>query len=124
MSDDRRRKLTNVDKRHYLVGSKVTLVPGPITGTVVDLILDNASGRTAFVIVVFDVGADRPPLYQPIRWNLLRYVTGIDGYVVQANAEALDDEPAALSVAPLTYGDNMSISRHRFGPLPQSLRIH
>jgi hypothetical protein len=108
----------------HLVGSKVTLIPGPIRGVVVDLILDNASSRTAFVIVVFDVGADHPPLYQPIRWNLLRYVGAAEGYVVHANAEALGDEPAALSAAPLTYGNNMSVSRHRFGPLPQSLRIH
>jgi hypothetical protein len=51
-------------------------------------------------------------------------VGAAEGYVVHASAEALGDEPAALSAAPLTYGNNMSVSRHRFGPLPQSLRIH
>jgi hypothetical protein len=89
-----------MDHRPHLVGSKVTLAPGDICGTVVDLIIDKACSRTEFVIVVFDVGDDRPPLFQPIRWNLLRLVGGTEGYVVHAHVDALGDEPAALSVPP------------------------
>jgi hypothetical protein len=109
--------------RRPIVGSKVTLEPFALTGTVIDLVLDECSGTIAFAVVSFEGDADEAPLYQPIRWNLLRALEQGDGYVVQAVQDALNDIPEALDVHPLRYGHNSSRAVN-LPPVPRSTQLH
>lgn len=114
---------TVVSRRQAIVGSKVTLEPYQLTGIVVDLVLDECTDAIAFAVVWFEGETDEAPLYQPIRWNLLRPLGQGDGYVVQGAPDALDDIPEALNVYPVRYGHNSSRAI-RLPPVPRSTQLH
>jgi hypothetical protein len=106
-----------------IVGSRVTLEPYAIRGILIALVLDSVSEEIAFAVVWFDSGLDHPPLYQPIRWNLLRAGEGGRGYVVHAGDDALTDLPEPLRPDPLHYSHNSS-QLLELPPGSQSWHIH
>lgn len=118
-----RTSCTVVSRRRAIIGSKVTLEPYPLTGIVIDLVLDDCTGAIAFAVVWFEGEADEAPLYQPIRWNLLRALEPGDGYVVQGAPDALNDIAEALNVYPVHYGHNSSRAVH-LPPVPRSTQLH
>lgn len=114
---------TPVNGQRSIVGSKVTLEPYALTGILIDLVLDEGSGAIAFAVVLFEGGLDEAPLYQPIRWNLLRRLEQGDEYTVRATPEALNDISDALYVYPLRYGHNSSVALCA-PPVPRSTQLH
>jgi len=74
-------------------GTAVYNTGGDKLGSVDDLIIDKHSGQVRYAVLEFGgflgMGTDRYPL----PWNMLKYDTDKDGYVVPIDKEKLDGAP-------------------------------
>lgn len=74
-------------------GTKVYNVAGDKLGSIDDLVIDKVSGHVRYAVMEFGgflgMGTDR----YPIPWNLLKYDTSMEGYVVPLDKERLADAP-------------------------------
>lgn len=74
-------------------GTTVYNTAGEKLGSVDDLIIDKQSGHVRYAVLEFGgflgVGTDRYPL----PWNMLKYDTEKDGYVVPIDKDKLDGAP-------------------------------
>ena len=74
-------------------GTDVRNPQGESLGTIERVMLDKVSGKVAYAVMRFGgflgVGADR----HPIPWNLLRYDTGVGGYVLNLSSSQLQGAP-------------------------------
>ena len=74
-------------------GTSVYNSAGDKLGSVDDLIIDKLSGRVHYAVLEFGgflgIGTDR----YPMPWNMLKYDTAKEGYVVPLDKAMLDDAP-------------------------------
>jgi sporulation protein YlmC with PRC-barrel domain len=81
-------------------GTAVYNADGDKLGSIDDLMIDKRSGLVRYAALEFGgflgMGTDRYPL----PWSMLKYDTGLDGYVVPLQKEQLDQAPK--------YGQNES----------------
>src|SRR6202008_1384856 len=86
-------------------GTKVYNLQGDKLGSIDDLVIDKRSGQVRYAALEFGgflgVGTDRYPL----PWNMLKYDTKLDGYVVPLKKEQLDAAPRYASTAEPDYDD-------------------
>ncbi len=74
-------------------GTKVYNEAGEKLGSVDDLMIDKRSGQVVYAVLEFGgflgMGTDRYPL----PWNMLKYDTAMDGYVVPLEKARLEGAP-------------------------------
>ena len=74
-------------------GTAVYNADGDKLGSIDDLIIDKRSGMVRYAALEFGgflgMGTDRYPL----PWSMLKYDTGLDGYVVPLQKEQLENAP-------------------------------
>ena len=74
-------------------GTKVYNNAGDKLGSIDDLMIDKMSGQIRYAVLEFGgflgMGTDR----YPIPWNMLKYETSKDGYVVPLDKAKLDNAP-------------------------------
>lgn len=83
----------NVISSDKVEGTTVYNSAGEKLGTIDDLMIDKHSGQVRYAVLEFGgflgMGTDRYPL----PWNLLKYDTEQDGYVVPLDKERLNGAP-------------------------------
>ena len=94
---------SNVISSDKVEGTTVYNTAGDKLGSIDDLMIDKYSGQVQYAVLEFGgflgMGTDRYPL----PWNMLKYDTDKDGYVVPLDKDRLDKAPHyALDEAP-TY---------------------
>ena len=76
-----------------VAGTAVYNANGDKLGSIDDLIIDKVSGQVRYAALEFGgflgIGTDRYPL----PWSMLKYDTGLDGYVVPLQKEQLEKAP-------------------------------
>ncbi|CZZ88922.1 Uncharacterized protein conserved in bacteria [Bordetella ansorpii] len=74
-------------------GTKVYNQQGEKLGSIDNVQIDKHSGHVRYAVLEFGgflgIGTDRYPL----PWNMLKYDTGLDGYVVPLDKSTLDKAP-------------------------------
>ncbi len=75
-------------------GTNVYNTVGDKLGSIDDLMIDKRSGQVRYAVLEFGgflgMGTDRYPL----PWNMLKYDTTMDGYVVPLDKDRLDGAPS------------------------------
>lgn len=86
-------------------GTKVYNTAGDKLGSIDDLMIDKRSGQVRYAVLEFGgflgMGTDRYPL----PWNMLKYDTRMDGYVVPLDKSRLEDAPRYQREERPTYDD-------------------
>lgn len=84
---------SNIISSEKVEGTSVYNEAGDKLGTIDDLMIDKPSGKVCYAVLEFGgflgIGTDRYPL----PWNMLKYDTAMDGYVVPLDKARLDDAP-------------------------------
>ena len=74
-------------------GTSVYNAAGDKLGTIDDLMIDKVSGQVRYAVMEFGgflgIGTDR----YPVPWNMLKYDTSQDGYVVPLDKSQLEGAP-------------------------------
>ena len=74
-------------------GTSVYNAAGDKLGTIDDLMIDKLSGQVRYAVMEFGgflgIGTDR----YPVPWNMLKYDTSQDGYVVPLDKSQLEGAP-------------------------------
>jgi hypothetical protein len=79
---------------HKVSGAKVYNAAGDDIGVIREMMLDKRSGVVAHAIMTFGGFLGIGEKYHPIPWPLLKYDTGLDGYVVDLTGAQLKAAPA------------------------------
>lgn len=86
-------------------GSNVYNAAGDKLGSIDDLMIDKRSGQVRYAVLEFGgflgIGTDRYPL----PWNMLKYDTAKDGYVVPLDKDRLNGAPSYPQENRPTYDD-------------------
>ena len=86
-------------------GTNVYNLHGDKLGSIDDLVIDKRSGQVRYAALEFGgflgVGTDRYPL----PWNMLKYDTDKDGYVVNIDKTQLEKSPRYAEDEAPTYSD-------------------
>ena len=89
-----------------VAGTAVYNANGDKLGSIDDLIIDKLSGTVRYAALEFGgflgVGTDR----YPIPWSVLKYDTGLDGYVVPLQKEQLEKAPRYAQTSVPEYTDD------------------
>jgi sporulation protein YlmC with PRC-barrel domain len=89
---------SNVISSDRVEGTTVYNSAGEKLGTIDDLMIDKISGQVRYAVMEFGgflgIGTDR----YPVPWNMLKYDTSQDGYVVPLEKSQLEGAPR--------YGDD------------------
>lgn len=84
-------------------GTKVYNRAGEKLGSIDDLVIDKVSGQVRYAVLEFGgflgIGTDR----YPIPWNVLKYDTSKEGYVVPLDKDRLSEAPKYSSDKAPTY---------------------
>lgn len=87
-------------------GTDVYNLDGDKLGSIDDLVIDKRTGHVRYAALEFGgflgLGTDRYPL----PWNMLKYDTTKDGYVVNLDRDLLTDAPRYAKGAEPTYTDD------------------
>ena len=87
-------------------GTAVYNPHGDKLGSIDDLVIDKLSGRVRYAALEFGgflgVGGDRYPL----PWNMLKYDTRLDGYVVPIQKAQLEKAPRYSQTSMPEYSDD------------------
>lgn len=96
---------TSVISSDQVEGTAVYNANGDKLGSIDDLIIDKRSGQVRYAALEFGgflgMGTDRYPL----PWSMLKYDTGLDGYVVPVTKEQLDNAPRYVPGEAPDYND-------------------
>jgi sporulation protein YlmC with PRC-barrel domain len=88
-----------------VAGTVVYNPRGDRLGSIDDVVIDKRSGRVRYAALEFGgflgMGADR----YPIPWNMLKYDTGLDGYVVPLEKAQLEKAPRYAETSTPEYTD-------------------
>ncbi len=94
-------------------GTKVFNTAGDKLGSIDDLMIDKRSGQVRYAVLEFGgflgMGTDRYPL----PWDVLKYDTTLDGYVVPLDKAKLDGAPRYGDETP-DYDDEYGRRVHRY----------
>ena len=86
-------------------GTTVYNARGEKLGSIDDVIIDKLSGKVRYAALEFGgflgMGTDRYPL----PWSVLKYDTGLDGYVVPVQKEQLEKGPRYSQASAPEYTD-------------------
>ena len=86
-------------------GTKVYNTAGEKLGSVDDLMIDKVSGQIRYAVLEFGgflgMGTDRYPL----PWNMLKYDTAKEGYVVPLDKDKLESAPRYAETEVPDYND-------------------
>jgi hypothetical protein len=77
-----------------VTGTAVYDLAGDSLGSVYDVILSKATGRTEYAIMSFGGFLGMGKSYHPLPWHVLTYSPEKDGYMVNLDAERLKAAPA------------------------------
>ena len=84
---------SNVISSERVEGTTVYNQSGDKLGSIDDLMIDKMSGQVRYAVLEFGgflgIGTDRYPL----PWNMLKYDTSMDGYVVPLDKNVLEGAP-------------------------------
>jgi sporulation protein YlmC with PRC-barrel domain len=95
-------------------GTSVYNADGEKLGSIDDLMIDKVSGQVRYAVLEFGgflgMGTDRYPL----PWNMLKYDTAQDGYVVPVDKRMLESAPRYAEDSVPDYDDAYNISVNRY----------
>lgn len=87
-------------------GTKVYNNAGEKLGSIDDLMIDKRSGQVRYAVLEFGgflgMGTDRYPL----PWNMLKYDTAVEGYVVPLDKDRLEGAPRYPQDEPPEYTED------------------
>ena len=83
-------QLISADK---VEGTPVYNPEGEQLGTVQSLMIDKISGRVSYAVMSFGGFLGIGEEYHPLPWEVLKYDTELEGYVVNLTRESLEDAP-------------------------------
>jgi sporulation protein YlmC with PRC-barrel domain len=63
-------------------------------GEIYDVMLDKVTGKVAYAIMSFGGFLGIGEKYHPLPWSMLKYDTGVGGYVVDVSKDVLQGAPA------------------------------
>ena len=90
---DKTTLMSDIISSDKVEGTKVYNTAGDKLGSVDDLMIDKVSGQIRYAVLEFGgflgMGTDRYPL----PWNMLKYDTSMDGYVVPIDKNKLEQAP-------------------------------
>ena len=86
-------------------GTSVYNTAGESIGKIYDVMLDKQSGKVAYAIMSFGGFLGMGDSYHPLPWPLLKYDTGLGGYVVNISKEKLQGAPSYEAGAEPMWGD-------------------
>ncbi|WP_144637774.1 PRC-barrel domain-containing protein [Bordetella genomosp. 13] len=99
-------------------GTKVYNQAGEKLGSIDHLIIDKRSGQVRYAVLEFGgflgMGTDRYPL----PWNVLKYDTGVDGYVVPLDKSQLENAPRYETSKAPEYTDEYGRRVHEHYGVP------
>ena len=88
-----------------VAGTAVYNASGDKLGSIDDLIIDKRSGQVRYAALEFGgflgMGTDR----YPMPWNMLKYDTHLEGYVVPLQKEQLEKDPRYAQTSTPEYTD-------------------
>jgi sporulation protein YlmC with PRC-barrel domain len=99
---------SSVISSDHVEGTKVFDTAGDKLGSIDDLMIDKVSGQVRYAVMEFGgflgMGTDRYPL----PWNMLKYDTSKEGYVVPLDKDRLKEAPRYPSEERPIYDDAYS----------------
>jgi hypothetical protein len=78
-------------------GTYVYNLAGENIGEIEDVMIDKPTGKVAYAVMSFGGFLGMGKRHHPLPWSLLKYDTGLGGYVVNLSKEQLEGAPS--------YGD-------------------
>ena len=104
----------NVISSDRVEGTSVYNSAGDKLGTIDDLMIDKLSGQVRYAVLEFGgflgMGKDR----YPITWNMLKYDTAQEGYVVPLQKETLEGAPKYADTSIPDYDESYTASINRY----------
>ena len=104
----------NVISSDRVEGTTVYNTAGDKLGTIDDLMIDKLSGEVRYAVMEFGgflgMGTDR----YPIPWNVLKYDTSQDGYVVPLDKATLNGAPRYADNSIPDYDDQYTTSINKY----------
>ena len=95
-------------------GTSVYNAAGDKLGTIDDLMIDKLSGQVRYAVLEFGgflgIGTDR----YPIPWNMLKYETAQDGYVVPLDKATIEGAPKYADASVPDYDDRYTTSINKY----------
>jgi PRC-barrel domain len=86
-------------------GTAVYDTGGESIGKIYDLMIDKVSGKVAYAIMSFGGFLGMGDSYHPLPWPLLKYDTGLSGYVVNIAKNKLEAGPSYVPGEEPVWGD-------------------
>lgn len=86
-----------MSSRHHLIAaSRVQHCPvfgatGARLGTIDDILIDKATGRSAYALMAFDGVLGVGERFYPLPWSMLRYDADRDGYVAPLTKDQIEN---------------------------------
>ena len=106
--------IANVISSDRVEGTKVYNPSGDKLGTIDDHMIDKLTGQVRYAVMEFGgflgMGTDR----YPIPWNLLKYDTSQDGYVVPIDKTMLEGAPRYAQDQIPDYDDRYSTTINKY----------
>lgn len=75
-------------------GTTVYNPAGDSLGTIDEIMIDKQSGKVAYAVMSFGGFLGMGERHHPLPWGVLRYDTGLGGYVVNLDKETLKNAPS------------------------------
>src|SRR5688572_33389211 len=101
-------------------GTTVYNAIGDKLGTIDDLMIDKLSGQVRYAALEFGgflgMGTDR----YPVPWSMLKYDTGLEGYVVPLKKDQLEKAPRYAKTSLPEYTDDYGRKVHGYYGVPWS----
>ena len=95
-------------------GTSVYNANGDKLGSIDDLMIDKYSGNVRYAVMEFGgflgMGTDRYPL----PWSMLKYDTGVEGYVVPVSKSQLENAPSYAPTETPEYSDEYGRKVHDY----------
>jgi sporulation protein YlmC with PRC-barrel domain len=87
-------------------GTAVYNSKGEKLGTVETVMIDKLSGKVAYAVMSFGGFLGLGDKHHPLPWNVLKYDTGQDGYLVNLDKETLEKAPSFGPQETAQWGDD------------------
>jgi sporulation protein YlmC with PRC-barrel domain len=101
---------TTTETTSLIAGSKVTGTnvydtKGESIGSIYDIMLDKKSGKVVYAVMSFGGFLGMGNDYHPLPWSMLKYDTGVGGYVVGLSKDKLQGSPHYAAGADPGWGN-------------------